>query len=173
MALCDWSSDVCSSDLAMQLAQPAQQQAPAQAQQQAQQPVQQQAQQPAQVAATHVGNGAFKGSAPPMFKGERSESTKFLMAFRIFHVANRTNETLINPVTRIATALTYIDGPLIDPWKEDQMWKLEDRLAAGVADTSEDHWTTFLTVTHGLCVGVITDTLVITELRGVRVVQIP
>ena len=28
-------------------------------------------------------------------------------------------------------------------------------------------------VTHGLCVGVITDTLVITELRGVRVVQIP
>ena len=30
-----------------------------------------------------------------------------------------------------------------------------------------------LHVTHGLCVGVITDTLVITELRGVRVVQIP
>ena len=29
------------------------------------------------------------------------------------------------------------------------------------------------TVTHGLCIGVITDTLVITELRGVRVVQIP
>ena len=28
-------------------------------------------------------------------------------------------------------------------------------------------------VTHGLCIGVITDTLVITELRGVRVVQIP
>ena len=79
-----------------------------------------------------------------MFKGERSESTKFLMAFRIFRVANRTNETLINPVTRIATALTYMDGPLIDPWKEDQMRKLEDRLAAGVADTSEDHWTAFL-----------------------------
>ena len=28
-------------------------------------------------------------------------------------------------------------------------------------------------VMHGLCVGVITDTLVITKLRGVRVVQIP
>ena len=80
-----------------------------------------------------------------MFKGERGESAKFLIAFRIFRVANRTNETLINPVTRIATALTYMDGPLIDPWKEDQMRKLEDRLAAGVADTSEDHWTAFLT----------------------------
>ena len=38
-----------------------------------------------------------------------------------------------------------MDGPLIDPWKEGQMRKLEDRLAAGVADTSKDHWTTFLT----------------------------
>ena len=28
-------------------------------------------------------------------------------------------------------------------------------------------------VMHRLCIGVITDTLVITELRGVRVVQIP
>ena len=124
----------------MQLAQPAQQQPPAQVQQQAQQPVQQQAQQPAQAAVAHVGNGAFKGSAPPVFKGERNKSTKFLIAFRIFCIANRTNKTLINPVTWIATALTYMDGPLIDSWKEDQMRKLEDRLAAGVADTSEDRF---------------------------------
>ena len=101
--------------IAMQLAQPVQQQAPAQAQQQVQQPAQQQAQHLAQAAVVHVGNGAFKGSTPPIFKGERSESTKFLMAFRIFHVTNWTNETLTNLVTRIATALTYMDGPLIDP----------------------------------------------------------
>ena len=30
------------------------------------------------------GNGALKGSPPPIFKGERSESAKFLMAFTIF-----------------------------------------------------------------------------------------
>ena len=53
--------------ITMQLAQPAQQQAPAQAQQQVQQLVQQQAQQPAQAAVAHIGNGAFKGSAPPVF----------------------------------------------------------------------------------------------------------
>ena len=104
--------------IAMQLTQPAQQQVPAQVQQ-AQEPVQQQAQQPAQAAAAHIGNGAFKGSAQPIFKGERSKSTKFLMAFRIFCVTNQTNETLVNPVTRIATALTYMDRPLINPWKED------------------------------------------------------
>ena len=74
--------------ITMQLAQPVQQQVPAQVQQQVQQPVQQQAQQPAQAAVAHVRNGAFKGSAPPIFKGERSESTKFLIAFRIFCVAN-------------------------------------------------------------------------------------
>ena len=38
-----------------------------------------------------------------------------------------------------------MDGPLIDPWKEDQMRKLEYRLAAGVPDISKDHWTAFLT----------------------------
>ena len=34
------------------------------------------------------GNGTLKGSPPPIFKGERSESSKFLMAFTIFQVAN-------------------------------------------------------------------------------------
>ena len=61
------------------------------------------------------GNGALKGSPPPIFKGERSESAKFLMAFTIFRVANQSNETLTNPVTRVATALTYMDGPLVNP----------------------------------------------------------
>ena len=89
------------------------------------------------------GNGALKGSPPPIFKGERSKSTKFLMAFTIFRVANRSNETLTNPVTRVATALTYMDGPLVDPWKEDQLRKLEARITAGTADTDEAHWTAF------------------------------
>ena len=65
------------------------------------------------------------------------------MAFTIFQVANRSNKTLTNPVTRVATALTYMDGPLIDPWKEDQLQKLEARITAGTADTNEAHWTTF------------------------------
>ena len=43
---------------------------------------------------------------------------------------------------------------------------LSDQLPIGCALKYEG-------VTHGLCIGVITDTLVITELRGVRVVQIP
>ena len=34
------------------------------------------------------GNGTLKGSPPPIFKGERSESAKFLMAFTIFQVTN-------------------------------------------------------------------------------------
>ena len=115
--------------IAMQIVLPPVQQ---QVQQPAQQPARQQVQQPAQQqaqgqapAAPQQGNGALKGSMPPVFKGECTKSYKFLMAFRTFCIANRTNETLINPVTRITTALTYMDGPLVDPWKEDQLNKLE------------------------------------------------
>ena len=36
-----------------------------------------------------------------------------------------------------------MDGPLVDPWKEDQLRKLEARITAGTADTDEAHWTTF------------------------------
>ena len=133
--------------IAMQIVPPPAQQAQAQPQvqqpaQQAQQPAQQQAQ--GQAPAAPQGNGALKGSAPPVFKGEHTESHKFLMAFRTFCVANRNNETLINPVTRIATALTYMDGPLVDPWKEDQLNKLEARILAGTPETSEDHWVAFI-----------------------------
>jgi hypothetical protein len=109
-----------------------------------QQQQQQQQQAPAAPAPTPPGNGALKGSAPPTFKGERSKSHKFLLAFEIFCVANRTNDTLRNPVTRIATALTYMDGPLINPWKEDQLRKLEACLTAGTPDNSKDHWVEFL-----------------------------
>ena len=65
------------------------------------------------------------------------------MAFTIFQVANRSNKTLTNPVTRVATALTYMDGPLVDPWKEDQLRKLEARITVGTADTDKAHWTAF------------------------------
>ena len=34
-------------------------------------------------------------------------------------------------------------GPLVDPWKEQQMEELQRRITRGAADTNERHWTTF------------------------------
>jgi len=48
-----------------------------------------------------------------------------------------------NPATRVTTALTYMGGTLVDPWKEQQMTELQARIARGTADTEEAHWTTF------------------------------
>jgi len=48
-----------------------------------------------------------------------------------------------NPATRVTTALTYMQGNMMEPWKEEQMTKLEARITRGVADTKEIHWTEF------------------------------
>ena len=48
-----------------------------------------------------------------------------------------------NPATWVTTALTYMQGPMMEPWKEEQMIKLEARIAGGTADTEEIHWTKF------------------------------
>ena len=48
-----------------------------------------------------------------------------------------------NPATRVTTALTYMQGPMMEPWKEEQMVNLEARIAGGDPDTDEIHWTKF------------------------------
>jgi len=48
-----------------------------------------------------------------------------------------------NPATWVTTALTYMQGDMMEPWKEEQMTKLETRITRGVADTKEIHWTEF------------------------------
>jgi len=48
-----------------------------------------------------------------------------------------------NPATRVTTALTYMGGTLVDPWKEQQMTELQTCITEGTADTDEAHWTTF------------------------------
>ena len=48
-----------------------------------------------------------------------------------------------NPAIHVTTALTYMQGNMMEPWKEEQMTKLEACIAGGTADTKEIHWTEF------------------------------
>ena len=52
---------------------------------------------------------------------------------------------MINPATRTTTALSYIAGPLVKAWKEEQLTLLERNIAANVPEGDEAHWTTFQT----------------------------
>jgi len=108
-------------------------------------------QQPIQVAASRgqtitvaaATNGGLKGTPPQPFEGDRNKSHAFLVAFGIFRFANQKNEAMSNPATRVTTTLTYMQGNMMEPWKEEQMTKLETRITGGVADTDEIHWTEF------------------------------
>jgi len=88
-------------------------------------------------------NGGLKGTLPPHFSGDRDTSHNFLVNFGIFRFANRNNDAMSNPATRVTTALTYMGRTIVDPWKEQQMTELQARIARGTADTEEAHWMTF------------------------------
>jgi len=88
-------------------------------------------------------NGGLKGTPPPHFSGDRDTSHNFLVNFGIFKFANRNNDAMSNPATQVTTALTYMGGTLVDPWKEQQMTELQTHITRGTVDTDEVHWRTF------------------------------
>ena len=105
------------------------------------QPVGQQ-QQAAQPAHINV-NESLKGNPPTPFDGTRSKSSGFLVAFNFFRAANCHNEAMANPYSCVTTALTYMTGDIMEPWKEDQLNLLNDRINAGYQDNDEQLWNFF------------------------------
>ena len=48
-----------------------------------------------------------------------------------------------NAATHITTCLTFMQGEMIELWKEEQMIKLQACLDAGTDETDKDHWIAF------------------------------
>ena len=67
--------------------------------------------------------------------------------FRQFKMVNRLHEAMKVPYDRVLTALTYIQGPLINDWVDQQEKKLESRVDTSktnwVLETNEILWTEF------------------------------
>jgi len=80
---------------------------------------------------TSPANGALKGNPPPIFTGDRSTTRKFINNFDLWKAINRYNDTMRKPFSRVVTLLTYMDGPLVDAWKEEQMHKLQQAMDDG------------------------------------------
>jgi len=93
---------------------------------------------------TSPANGALKGNPPPIFTGDRSTTRKFINNFDLWKAINRHNDTMKKPFSRVVTLLTYMDGPLVDPWKEEQMHKLQEAMDDGTQETDEDLWDSFI-----------------------------
>ena len=89
-------------------------------------------------------NGALKGNPPPIFNGDRSTTRKFINNFDLWKALNRHNDIMKKPFSRVVTILTYMDGPLVDAWKEEQMHKLQEAIDDGTGEDDEDLWDSFL-----------------------------
>jgi len=93
---------------------------------------------------TSPANGALKGNPPPTFTGDRSTTRKFINNFDLWKAINRHNDTMKKPFSRVVTLLTYMDSPLVDAWKEEQMHKLQESMDDGAQETDEDLWDSFI-----------------------------
>jgi len=93
---------------------------------------------------TSPANGALKGNPPPIFTGDRNTTRKFINNFDLWKAINRHNDTMKKPFSRVVTILTYMDGPLVDAWKEEQMHKLQEAIDDGTQETDEDLWDSFI-----------------------------
>ena len=72
-------------------------------------------------------NGGMRGVPPTIFDGTRSKADDFMGQFRWFKMVNRTHEAMKVPYDRMLTALTYMRGPLINDWIDQQEKKLANR----------------------------------------------
>ena len=80
-------------------------------------------------------NGGMRGVPPTIFDGMWSKADDFWGQFWRFKLVNRTHEAMKVPFDRVLTALTYMHGPLINDWIDQQ----EKKLAAQI-DTSQRNW---------------------------------
>ena len=94
-------------------------------------------------------NGGMRGVPPTIFDGTRSNADDFWGQFRRFKMVNRNHDSMKVPYDRILTALTYMRGPLINDWVDQQEKKLAKRIDTSttnwVAETNEILWTEFET----------------------------
>ena len=94
-------------------------------------------------------NGGMRGVPPTIFDGTRSRADDFVGQFRRFKMVNRTHEAMKTPYDRVLTALTYIRGPLINDWVEQQEKKLIERTdttkRGHVQESDEVLWNEFET----------------------------
>jgi len=65
-----------------------------------------------------------------------------MLAFQIYRGMNPNADVMTNPYRRTMTFLSYIRGPLIDDWVQEQAQWLVDQMTGGVLQTEENLWRT-------------------------------
>jgi Retrotransposon gag protein len=94
--------------------------------------------------ATNQGEGGTLYGAPPsIFKGDSKEADRFLLAFKGWRAVNSEKKAMMNPYSRVALILTFIDGEDVQDWKEHELDLLNERVANGHSKLEEYLWNEF------------------------------
>jgi Retrotransposon gag protein/Zinc knuckle len=94
--------------------------------------------------ATNQGEGgALYGAPPSTFKGDSKEADRFLLAFKGWRAVNSEKKAMMNPYSRVALILTFIDGEDVQDWKEHELDLLNERVAHGHSKLEEYLWNEF------------------------------
>ncbi len=92
--------------------------------------------------------GKLGGNPPKEFHGDQEESKAFLLNFLLYRGMNPHMEQLAIPYQRSMTFLSYIQGPLVNDWVEEQAQWLVDQVMGGVPHTEENLWAMIETRFH-------------------------
>ena len=92
-------------------------------------------------------NGGMRGIPPAVFDGTRALADKFWAQFRQYKMVNCTHDSMTKAYNRVLTALTYIQGPMINDWVNAQESHLSDHTDTTkpnhVGEDDEVLWTEF------------------------------
>ena len=80
-------------------------------------------------------SGGMRRVPPTIFDGTRSKADDFWGQFQRFKLVNHAHEAMKVPFDRVLMALTYMRGPLINNWVDQQ----EKKLAAQIDSTKHNH----------------------------------
>ena len=107
---------------------------------------------PAAAAAPTPSNGGMQGIQPTIFDGTQALADDFWAQFRQYKMVNCTHDSMTKAYNRVLTALTYIQGPMVNDWVNTQEKNLVTRTDTTqpnhVHEDDEVLWTEFETAFH-------------------------
>jgi Retrotransposon gag protein len=87
--------------------------------------------------------GALYRAPPPFFRGDSKEANRFLLAFKGWRAVNSNKKAMMNPYSRVALILTFINGEDVQDWKEHELNLLNERIANRHTKIEEYLWNEF------------------------------
>ena len=93
-----------------------------------------------------VQTGRLRGEIPETFTGDRKKSETFMQQFNVHWGLNENHEIMATPYLCAMYALSFMKGPLINDWVNDQVTTLRDKVQRTINPIPRDRnvlWTEF------------------------------